>query len=273
MTRPRAEGMFWNYFTRRLDGYISLNRACSELIPRRFPAMESLPHAVIPHGHYRGAYPAGTSRLEARRRLGISLGKNVFLFLGTIAPYKGVPALLDAFHGVRYPEAVLLVAGAVAHKKTGARLRVESCRDPRVRLHLSRIRADELELYFMASDLVVLPFSDILNSGSALLALSFNRPLLVPALGALPELRELVGAEWISTYSGTLTAQHLERSIDWALHAKRPQRTPLELLDWNMIASDTLRFYSAVLTRQESDFSMALAPRDGAEGIDMKAEE
>ena len=35
---------------------------------------------------------------------------------------------------------------------------------------------------------MVLPFSDVLTSGSAILALSLGRPVIAPALGCLPEL-------------------------------------------------------------------------------------
>ena len=55
-------------------------------------------------------------------------------------------------------------------------------------------------MFFSAADLVVLPFSDIMHSGSAILALSFNKPVLVPARGALPELQTRVGAAWVQTY-------------------------------------------------------------------------
>jgi beta-1,4-mannosyltransferase len=41
-----------------------------------------------------------------------------------------------------------------------------------------------------AADLIALPYKEILNSGSAILALSFDRPILVPAAGALAELSE-----------------------------------------------------------------------------------
>lgn len=47
---------------------------------------------------------------------------------------------------------------------------------------------------FRAATIVVLTYREILNSGSALLALSFDRP--VPAKGAMAELEDRAGAEW-----------------------------------------------------------------------------
>ncbi len=77
--------------------------------------------------------------------------------------------------------------------------------DRRIKLDLRRIPSNEVQLLFSAADLVVLPFSDIMHSGSAMLALSFDRPVLVPARGSLPELQMRVGSEWVRTYDGELT--------------------------------------------------------------------
>ena len=66
----------------------------------------------------------------------------------------------------------------------------------------------------------MLPFSDIMHSGSAMLALSFNRPVLVPARGSLPELQMRVGSEWVRTYDGELTAAILKDAAAWAKSRK-----------------------------------------------------
>ena len=60
----------------------------------------------------------------------------------------------------------------------------------------------------------MLPFSDIMHSGSAILALSFNKPVLVPARGSLPELQALVGTDWVRTYVGELTPEIFNRRCE-----------------------------------------------------------
>ena len=47
---------------------------------------------------------------------------------------------------------------------------------------------EELQLYFNACDLVALPFRQVLNSGSLLLAMSFGCPVVAPRLGSIPEV-------------------------------------------------------------------------------------
>ncbi len=114
--------------------------------------------------------------------------------------------------------------------------------DPRVRLALGHVPDQDVQHYLRAADLVVLPFRDITNSASALLALSFDRPVLVPARGAMGELQALAGADWVSTYDGDLTPEMLVAALDWAL--RRPSGAPrLEALEWPEIARQTLSAY------------------------------
>jgi hypothetical protein len=82
----------------------------------------------------------------------------------------------------------------------------------------------------------VLPYRDILNSGSALLALSLNRPVLVPRRGALAELQQQVGEAWVRCYDGDLTAETLVDAIAWARETPREPEAPLHAFAWPSIA-------------------------------------
>ena len=55
-----------------------------------------------------------------------------------------------------------------------------------------------------ASELVVLPFANMTNSGSLLLALSLDRPVLVPSQPMTEQLAAEVGPGWVLTYAGPL---------------------------------------------------------------------
>ena len=52
---------------------------------------------------------------------------------------------------------------------------------------------DDVQDYLRAADIVVLPYTESSNSFVALLALSFDRPILAPGIGAFPELAAIVG--------------------------------------------------------------------------------
>jgi beta-1,4-mannosyltransferase len=233
-TRPRMEKRFMTVFTRLLNGYIALTDQGHKEARRRFPSLGSIPGFVIPHGHYRGAYPSSPGRAESRRQLGISDSAKVVLFFGSILGYKDVPALVRAFRELEEMDAVLQVAGPCRSRSEEECLRREADGDSRL---------------FQASDLVVLPFTEILNSGTALLALSFDRPILVPAKGAMSELQLCVGTDWVQTYEGGLSCYKLARALDWATNPMRPKFTPLDTLDWNFLGPQTAEAYREILHR------------------------
>jgi beta-1,4-mannosyltransferase len=246
-TRPRAEKLYWKAFTRLVDGYFALTSGGYEAARERFPPLRSVPGFIVPHGHYRGAYPNSVSRAEARLRLGISDSAKAAVFFGNIARYKNVSALIRAFRKLDMPEAVLRVVGDCKGQLDPKTLEVEAASDPRIDIRLGFVPSEEVSYLFSASDLVVLPFAEILNSGSALLALSFNRPILVPAKGAMSELQQSVGAEWVQMYEGDLTSIHLAKALAWATNAERPKVAPLDDLGWEKLGAKTLEAYKALV--------------------------
>ena len=99
-----------------------------------------------------------------------------------------------------------------------------------------------------AADLVAIPYDDIMHSGSALLALSFDRPVLVPEAGAMEELQEDVGPDWVYTYNGPLTASTLESTLQAAQSASRVARAPIDHRSWDPLARQTMALYERVLS-------------------------
>jgi beta-1,4-mannosyltransferase len=143
---------------------------------------------VVPHGHYIDSYPNDCSRSEARASLGIDESATVFLFFGLIRRYKGVTDLVDAFRAADLPDARLLLAGNPTTDALERELRERARADDRIHTALEFVPDDEVQVYMNAADAVVLPFRRVTTSGSAVLALSFGRALVVPPAGCLPEL-------------------------------------------------------------------------------------
>ena len=141
----------------------------------------------IPHSSYLGVYPDWVSREGARRRLGLEPDERVLLTLGQIRPYKGLDRLLDFVDGpgAADPRLRLLVAGSLVRHPDGPALRERLAAMPRVVAHPSRVRDDEMQVWLRAADLAVLPYVNVLNSGSFLLAESFGLPVVAPRVGAL----------------------------------------------------------------------------------------
>jgi beta-1,4-mannosyltransferase len=246
---PRLEQWFWRSFVRHLDGYLALAEVGRTMAQERFPMLRSLPGFVVPHGHYRGAYPTTIDREAARARLGIAPDERVITFLGKVRPYKNVPHLIRTFRALPEPRVRLFIAGSARLPSLEHEVRAAAGSDQRIQLQLRHIPDDEVQVYLGAADVVVLPYRDILNSGSALLALSFDRPVLVPDCGAMGELAACAGPEWVRTFTGALSVAELAESLQWA-RAPRPSVCDgLNRLDWMSIARETLHSFECILRR------------------------
>ncbi len=230
----------------RVDAFVSLTETGRDLARRRWPALADKPGFVVPHGSFRSVYPNDTTRAEARARLGLDPDRPVILHFGLVRPYKSVPELVDAFRALGHPEAQLLVAGKVWDEALEAEIRDRARGVAGIDLRFGWIPFEETQLHFNACDLVVLPYRRILNSGAALLALGFDRPVLVPGTGAMPELQERFGSDWVRLFDCEISAADLAAAIDWA-HAQRIAGVNWEGLDWPHLAAEYRDIYDIVL--------------------------
>jgi beta-1,4-mannosyltransferase len=239
-----------NWFQERLiantDGCINLCTAGQIAMTQTLSKLAHKPSFVIPHGHYRGCYPNDLSRTDARLQLTIAPETITLLYLGYISPYKNVPHLIDTFR--QLPETTnnitLIIAGQPDTEQIEQTIRSTAEGALNLQLHLRFIKDEELQIFFKAADIVVLPFEEILNSGSLLLALSFDRPVIVPHLGAVSHWQTQIGSDWIKAYQGVLTPEILLSTI--TSHRPSTAQAPLESLNWDAIAQQTLKVYQAL---------------------------
>lgn len=146
---------------------------------------ESVFH-VIPEGSYVGYYPNSIDKRLARERLRLGFDDFVLLYFGQIRPYKGIEDLIDAFETVRRPNWRLLMAGRPLDERYTDEIVARSAKALAVSLFMEFIADIEVQTFFNASDVVVLPFKKVENSGTAILAMGFGKPVIAPRLGALP---------------------------------------------------------------------------------------
>jgi glycosyltransferase involved in cell wall biosynthesis len=245
---PRLERWFWRAFLHLLDGYIALSSGGERAALAEFPLLRRRAGFIIPIGHYRGSYPDEVDTMEARARLGLPVGVPVYAFIGRIRPYKNVPHLIRTFRALSDPDSRLLVVGAPDGAETRRAVLEAAGEDPRVRLELAYVPDEDVQLYLRACDLVVLPFTEILNSSSAILALSFDRPTVVPLAGAMGELQAMAGMEWVRTFDDELTSAELQAAMAWARSLDRGRCTRLDPLTWAEVARQTYRAYRRIVT-------------------------
>jgi glycosyltransferase involved in cell wall biosynthesis len=244
---PRLENIFWALFIPMVDGIISLSETARQEAYSRFPQLQAVPSAVVPHGHYRTAYPPPPTKKEARDQLGLSLQERVIVFVGRIRPYKNVVPLIHAFQEWEDPDARLLIGGNPISDDLARRVAAAREGDERIRVDLRFIEEEKIVQLLSAADLVALPYEAIMHSGTALLALSFDRPVLMPDRGAMAELQERVGSEWMRTYTGKFTRDVLTDAVAWAETDDRSARAPLDDLDWPLLARQTDTLFRRVV--------------------------
>ncbi|MBN1815501.1 MAG: glycosyltransferase family 4 protein [Anaerolineae bacterium] len=146
------------------------------------------PIYVVPIGSYEGVYPAAVSRGEARATLGLSPEAFVYLFLGNIAAYKGLDELVVAFRQVAAGDDVLIIAGRNRDVALASRLEQAAAADTRLRVRAGFVPDDEMQFLLRGADVMVAPFRNVLTSSSVLVGMSYDLPIVAPAIGCLPEL-------------------------------------------------------------------------------------
>jgi beta-1,4-mannosyltransferase len=143
---------------------------------------------VIPHGNYIGRYPNQITRREARQQLGLPDDAFIYLFLGLIRPYKGVEELIDAFKQLEGAGCRLLVVGHAPDARYGDRIASLGNGHPAIRVVPQFVADESVQLYMNACNACVFPYQHTTTSGALMLALSFGRPSIVPAIASFPEL-------------------------------------------------------------------------------------
>ena len=201
---------------------------------------------------------------QAKRKLGLREEDKAILYFGRIRPYKGIEYLLAAFRQLvaNCPDYRLILAGE-PKKGSEAYLHeihqtVDKDFEPgKIISRIHFIPDDEMELYLKASDVLVLPYKDIFQSGVLFLAYSYGLPVVATDVGSFRE--EIVEGDTgflcrpgdVDDLACTLE-KYFASDLYRDLRTRRPEirEYARRVHSWDSVGELTVKAYQEALRRQ-----------------------
>lgn len=243
---PRLELSFRQLYARLCHAIIVHCDAARQAVVSRYELDSDEKVFVVAHGNYADYYENTVDRTRARAELGVEDDETTFLHFGQIRPYKQVPHLIEEFSQLSDKNARLFIVGKPTEESEARGVKRASRSDSRITTEFAYVSDDELQVYLNAADAVVLPYRDVLTSGSAILAMTFDKPVIAPHIGCLPEFLDGENGQDELLYDpdDQRLADILRRSLRVdleAIGARNGERAAA--LDWNEIGADTRAIY------------------------------
>ena len=216
---PELDERLRRELTARCDGVHLMSEASGDILAERF-GLDLARSFVAPHPTYHGAYPDFAAREQARLEVGVPPDARVVLFFGSIQRYKGLGLLRSAWEAVRDgaddadgPPARLLVAGQPTDAGLADELTAWAAGRLDAHVEAKKVPDDQVQYWFKSADCCVVPYTESLNSGVMMLALTFGVPVIAPAIGAFAGL----AGRGVTTYDPEEGADGLAAALRAAL--------------------------------------------------------
>lgn len=159
-----------------------------QVVEERFSARGkvSVVHAAT-FGH---AHGPPIDRASARARMSDRLADGAMLFVqvGSLRSYKQPDMTVLAFRDAAPSSALLLVSGLCIDEALTENLIRAAANDPRIILRFDRLSNEDLVAALCAADWSICPYTQIDNPGAVNLSVSYDCPVIAPALGPVVEM-------------------------------------------------------------------------------------
>ena len=238
--------LFYKAWFQFVDGCIFMSEASRRAFEAKYQI--KYPHTIIPHGHYCDMYERVWLDQGLRERLGIRSGDVVLGHYGQIREYKNVPYLMREFSKLEGAHLKLIVAGKVRQQDGSLLEEIKQLAesDPRIHFAPGFVSDEAMKGLYELTHWAVLPYRNILNSGSALLALSLGCPVLVPDLPTMAELQSQLSPRFVQLIPRSGLLSGLNLCLDAA--RVRCERSDLSELDWHVLSAKLVEFYERIST-------------------------
>ncbi len=177
----KRELLVRKWFAKSVNRVIFHSREAQELVSHMLNIDIGSKSKIIFHGNYIGSYPEpSNNKINLRDRYGVRDSVKLVSYVGVLRPYKGIETLIEAFTKIQSKNMRLLIAGNPNSTQYKAQLTQMTLSNSRISSDFQFLPDQKMIDYLATSDIICLPFSDTLTSGSTVLAMSYAKPLILP---------------------------------------------------------------------------------------------
>lgn len=149
---------------------------------------------AIPYGINNVVYKSDLTRLQARKKFQLKSDMKTLLFFGYITPYKGLEYLILALAKLKeyINDFKLIIAGKIdinCEKYWGNILKIIEENDvwDYIIQKIGFVPDEDIEIYFKAADILILPYDFIFQSGPLFMSYNFGLPVIATDVGSFKD--------------------------------------------------------------------------------------
>lgn len=241
----RLEKKVRNLIAKKVDLIFVCAKSIKNEVVKEFDVNEGKVKVVY-HGHYLDAYKR--SNVDFRKHYQIPEGNFIFLFFGSINEYKGIPELIKSFNRIKDKNVTLLIVGK---PNEDMKYLLEKYKDnENIIFDFRFVPDDEVADLISIADFIVLPYREITTSGTAILALSFKKPVISPRTPFMKEFFDSKtgilydNCDTDGLYNAMLTAISKKTQI-----SDKAFEENLRKLDWDLISDEAIKYYKEIILK------------------------
>ena len=203
---------------------------------------------IIPHGHYIGIYPENAEKEQYfKKKFKIYDNDTVIIFFGAIRHYKGISTLLKIFTKTSNPHLKLLIAGRPFESEISMEIEEAERYDSRINSYLDFIPDDDVNPLYAISHIAAIPFEKTLTSGSAILAMSLKKALLLPDVARVIGLPNYHGTMFYKSHDDLYTILENIPDKNILVNMGLTNFNVSNSLDWQTIGRKTVNIYKGII--------------------------
>jgi beta-1,4-mannosyltransferase len=232
---------------RLLDAIITHCDTTRTEIDRAFGLEKKNRTFVIPHGNYIGSYENQIEQDQARELLNLPKQNLVFLLFGDIHRTKGFLEAVDAFKALEAVDVSLLIVGQPVGEQLEEELRNKIASCSNIAFISRRAANEEIQLYFNASNCIVVPYKVSTTSGVTILSMSFGKACIAPKVGFFQDVLDSEGAFLYDSNSGIGLLSAMRVAVEKRDTLPKMGNHNLKLAqqwDWDAVAYKTANVYT-----------------------------